>query len=80
MTENRYPRASDTSKMFTLKEFLETFQNIENENDKMLESDPNLKRSMAICKVIKTHFPGNVSYWKKVIALQTTLDTFFTKK
>ena len=47
----RCSRGSDASKkVFTLKEFLERFHNIESTKDKMLEADPNLEKMMTICQ------------------------------
>ena len=36
--------------MFTLKELLEIFHNIESMKDKMLEADPNLEKIRTICQ------------------------------
>lgn len=40
-------------KNLTLKVLLEVFCSIESANDKMLETDPNLERSMVICRAIE---------------------------
>ena len=41
---------SAKKKMFTLKELLEIFHNIESMKDKMLEADPNLEKIRTICQ------------------------------
>lgn len=38
---------------FTLKELLEIFHNTESTKDKMLETNPNLERSMTLCQGIE---------------------------
>lgn len=48
---------TNSKKMFTLKELLEIFHNIESTKDKMLEADPNLEKIRTICqgRERKTH-------------------------
>lgn len=44
--EWRCPRGNDAGKSFTLKEFLEIFNDIEDEKDEMLGADTNLEKNI----------------------------------
>ena len=58
----------------------EIFHNIESAKDKMVEADPNFKRSRASHQSLKRGSLSIVSYGKKEVStIQTTLDKFFTK-
>lgn len=57
---------------FTLKEFSDTFHDIESTKDKVLENDPNL------CLQFIRY--GNLYKKKKVSTVQTTPNMSFTKK
>lgn len=69
-------------KMFTLKELLEIFHNIESTKDEMLEADPNLEKFRAICqgRERKNLFCSYAMRGKKSNLVQSHVEFVFTKK
>ena len=61
-------------KNFILKALLDIFFNIESTKDKMLETDPDLERSVAICKGMLARYC--VLNNKKASPVQMALDEF----
>lgn len=88
INENNYdekdedvPEEATPAKKVTVNELSEIFHYIESIKTEMLGADPNLGRRMAITKTQKRcslHIVYNMT--EKAIILQTTFDSFFTKK
>lgn len=76
-------RKWDRQKNLTLKDLSDIFHSIESIRDKMLEVDPNLECSVAICQGTGTILDLYFKLYdekKKASTTQITLDKFFTSK
>lgn len=71
-----WPRRSDSGKIFTLKEYLELFHDIENAEDRMLEANADLERNMKICQGIKYMLTSYRTFYEEKKKASTVLATF----